>query len=178
MLGPVVAGSELHLPRSRKWTMRTARWQSGACFVIGSVTRFRPIGGRGRIVRRNTSPPEVMARKRSRLRCGLPDPAHAPRIVAHPSMRVPRALRIFRSRPPAFETHADRPRNPFFSLRARRGPWRSASGSSGCARDARPYVHTNPLSIHHNKGARHDPAASRLRPQGRFRWFGPPARKG
>ena len=79
----------------------------------------------------------------------------------------------------SFETHADRPRTPTFSHEARSGFRRSTPGSSGCARDARPHFHTNPLPFHHNnKGARQDTAACRLRPQGRFRWFGPPARKG
>jgi hypothetical protein len=75
--------------------------------------------------------------------------------------------------------HADRTYSPVFRLGAVFGSRRSASGSSGAARTVRPHLQPNPSHFNHNdKGARQSTAASRLRPSGRFRWIGPPARKG
>lgn len=176
--------------------MRTARWLSGACFVIGCVAAsdLEMVSGKWRTETRRPrrhGPRAVSLTMQACLkhhergaaggqdRCSCRARASCPttadivllcnkpasverscsaRAVApiHFRRASPRANRIILS----FETHADRPRTPTFSHEARSGFRRSTSGPSGCARDARPRFHTNPLPFqHNNKGARQDTAA-------------------
>lgn len=163
MRGPVVAGScpTRGCPGPPEADDAHGRWSFGVR-LCDRPRCPRPANG----FRPNPEPehvaPDVTVRKRPCLRCSLPDQAHAPEIVGPTS-----SARGMRARNLSFETHADRPRIPCFRLQAPKG-W---------ALDARPCFHLKPLPIQH-KGARHPKAASRLRPLSRFRWSGPPARKG
>ncbi len=165
MLGPVEGSvscqpAKYPSPVGGRCARPDDRWR-----VLRDRQRCRPGPSSGPGQRRaEMRRPDGTGRKRSRLRCGLPDPASAPQMVAPVHFRRMREA-CFGS---LVRDHADRPRIPFFSHRAR-------SGRPG---NARPTVHPNLRFFTHPKGARLDTAASRLRPQGRFRWSGPPARRG